>query len=364
MKRIRVVVVDDSPTSRQVLVAILRADHEIEVVGQAADGLEAVEMVKRLHPDIVTMDVQMPKLDGFAATKRIMVEAPTPILITTSVDPHVLSVSLEAVRMGALAVHAKPGAPTAPAFDEEARELVRQVKAMSYVKVVRHYEPSPAQAPLTQMQTLAAAALHKIPAEVVAIAASTGGPGALHRILTTLPADYPVPILVVQHISRGFIPGFAGWLDKASRLRVKPAQEGEALRPGTVYVAVDDHHLCVTPLRRIHLSTAQAVGGFRPSGTVLFESVAAAFGSRAVAVILTGMGRDGVDGLRAVRKAGGRTVAESEATAVVYGMPAAAVGAGLADFILPLDQVCAAVAGLRLSVRPPVVRGLRKVGTR
>ncbi|HEY8148511.1 MAG TPA: chemotaxis-specific protein-glutamate methyltransferase CheB [Vicinamibacteria bacterium] len=362
MKRIRVLVVDDSPTSRQVLVAILRADREIEVVGQAADGLEAVEMVKRLRPDIVTMDVQMPKLDGFAATKRIMVEAPTPILITTSVDPHVLSVSLEAVRMGALAVHAKPGAPTAPAFAEEARELVRQVKAMSYVKVVRHYEPSPAQAPSTP--TPAVVALHEIPAEVVAIAASTGGPGAIHSILTTLPADYPVPILVVQHLSHGFIPGFAGWLDKASRLKVKPAQEDEALRPGTVYVAVDDHHLCVTPSRKIHLSTAEAVGGFRPSGTVLFESVATAFGSRAVAVILTGMGRDGVDGLRAIRRAGGRTVAESETTAVVYGMPAAAVGAGLADFILPLDQVCAALAGLLSTSVPSFASGLRKVGTR
>ncbi len=355
-------IVDDSPTSRQLLAAILRTDDEIEVVGQAADGFEAVEMVKRLRPDIVTMDVQMPKLDGFAATKRIMVEAPTPILITTSVDPHVLSVSLEAVRMGALAVHAKPGDPRSPDFDEEARELVRQVKAMSYVKVVRHYEPSPAPAPMTQ--TLAAAALHEMPAEVVAIAASTGGPGAIHSILTPLPADYPVPILVVQHISRGFIPGFAGWLNKASPLRVKPAEEGEALRPGTVYVAVDDHHLCVTPSRRIHLSTAEAVGGFRPSGTVLFESVATAFGSRAVAVILTGMGRDGVDGLRAIRRAGGRTVAESEATAIVYGMPAAAVGAGLADFILPLDQVCAAVAGLLSASIPSLVTGLRKVGAR
>jgi two-component system, chemotaxis family, protein-glutamate methylesterase/glutaminase len=359
VKRIRVVVVDDSPTSRQVLVAILRADDEIEVVGQAVDGLEAVEMVKRLHPDIVTMDVQMPKLDGFAATKRIMVEAPTPILITTSVDPGVLSVSLEAVRVGALAVHAKPGAPGALAFDEEARELVRQVKAMSQVKVVRHYEWAPA--PVLATPAPATAALHEVPAEVVAIAASTGGPGAIHRILTSLPAGYPVPILVVQHISRGFIPGFAGWLDKASPLHVKPAQEGEELRPGTVYVAVDDHHLCLSPARRIHLSTAAAVGGFRPSGTVLFESVAAAFRSRAVAVILTGMGRDGVDGLRAVRRAGGRTIAESEATAVVYGMPSAAVHAGLADFILPLDDVCAAIASLDAV---PVGSGLRKVGTR
>jgi two-component system, chemotaxis family, protein-glutamate methylesterase/glutaminase len=344
VKRIRVLVVDDSPTSRLLLVEILRADPEIDVVGQAADGLEALEMVKRLRPDIVTMDVQMPRLDGFAATKRIMVEAPTPILITTSVEPRALSVSLEAVRMGALAVQAKPRDPLAPGFDEEAHELVRQVKAMSRVKVVRHYEPEPARIP--PAQTPSATALHDVAADVVAIATSTGGPAALHRILTTLPADFPVPILVVQHMSRGFSPGFADWLDKASPLVVKLAEEGESLRPGTVYVAVDDHHLCLSPSRRIRLSTAPAVGGFRPSGTVLFESVAAAFGPTAVAVILTGMGRDGVEGLRAIRRAGGRTIAESEATAVVYGMPAAAIHAGLADFVLPLDEVCAAVAGL------------------
>ena len=361
MKRVRVVVVDDSATARQVLVAVLRADDGIEVVGQAVDGFEAVEMVKRLRPDIVTMDVQMPKLDGFAATKRIMLEAPTPILITTSLDPRALSVSLEAVRVGALAVHAKPGSPLTPAFEEEARELVRQVKAMSQVKVVRHYQRTPD--PPAATPALAAATLQDVPAEVVAIATSTGGPGAIHRILTTLPADFPVPILVVQHLSRGFIPGFAGWLDKASLVRVKPAEEGEALRPGTVYVAVDDHHLCLTPTRKVHLSAAPAVGGFRPSGTVLFESVAKVFGNRAVAVILTGMGRDGVDGLRAIRRAGGRTIAESEATAVVYGMPSAAVQAGLADFILPLGEVCSALAGLFVAVRPPVVSGFRKVVT-
>ena len=197
-----------------------------------------------------------------------------------------------------------------------------------------------------------------MPVELVAIAASTGGPAAIHRILTTLPADFPVPILVVQHISRGFGPGFAGWLDKASPLNVKLAKEGEVLRPGTVYVAVDDHHLCLSSSRKIHLSTAPAVGGFRPSGTVLFESAAKVFGPSAVAVILTGMGRDGVDGLRAIRRAGGRTIAESEATAVVYGMPAAAVRAGLADFILPLDEVCATLGNLLVASAP------RKVGTR
>jgi two-component system chemotaxis response regulator CheB len=313
-------------------------------VGQAADGLEAVALVKRLRPDIVTMDVQMPRLDGFAATKRIMVEAPTPILITTGVDPRALSVSLEAVRVGALAVQAKPCDPLGPHFDDEARELVRQVKAMARVKVVRHYEPQ-AQRP----QAIAAPSFpggHDLAAEVVAIAASTGGPAAIHRILSGLPASFPMPILIVQHISRGFTPGFADWLDKASALRVKVAEEGEALLPGTVYVAVDDHHLCVTTSRRVHLSGGPPVGGFRPSGTVLFESVAMAFGRSAVGVILTGMGRDGVDGFRAIRAAGGRTFAESEQTAIVNGMPGAAVDAGLADFVLTLDQVGIAMAGL------------------
>ena len=348
MTRVRVLVVDDSATSRRLLVAILRADAGIEVVGQAADGLEAVDMVKRLRPDIVTMDLQMPNLDGFGATKRIMVEAPTPILITTSVDPRSLAVSLEAVRMGALAVQAKPSDPMAPTFDDEARELVRQVKAMSRVKVVRHYDDRRAQpAPVAPLDVPC-----DVSPEVLAIAASTGGPAAIHSILSALPASFALPILIVQHISRGFSAGFADWLDKASPLHVKMAQEGEALVGGTAYVAVDDCHLTVSSSRRIHLSRKAAVGGFRPSGTVLFDSVAAAYGRSAVALILTGMGRDGVDGLRTIKNAGGRTFAESVRTAVVNGMPGAAVEAGLADFVLPLDQVAGTMAGLAVVLSP------------
>jgi two-component system chemotaxis response regulator CheB len=187
---------------------------------------------------------------------------------------------------------------------------------------------------------------------VLAIAASTGGPAAIHLILAALPASFALPILIVQHISRGFSPGFADWLDKASPLQVKMAQEGEALVGGTAYVAVDDHHLCVSSSRRIHLSRKAPVGGFRPSGTVLFDSVAAAYGRSVVALILTGMGRDGVDGLRTIKNAGGRTFAESERTAVVNGMPGAAVAAGLADFVLPLDQVAATMAALAVVLVP------------
>ena len=344
MKRVRVLVVDDSPTARLLLVSILRGDPDIDVIGEAADGVEAIDLVKRLRPDIVTMDVQMPRLDGFAATKRIMVESPTPILITTGVDPRALSVSLEAVRAGALAVHAKPGDPRLPGFDDEASELVRQVKAMSRVKVVRHHHLDAVAASGSRPPTLAM--LRDVNIGAVAIAASTGGPAALHLILSALPADFPLPILVVQHISRGFTVGFAAWLDQACKLRVKIAEEGETIDPGTVYVAADDRHLCASAVRRIHISRAPEVGGFRPSGTPLFESMAAAYGPSALAVILTGMGRDGVDGLRAIREAGGRTIAESEETAVVYGMPGAAVSAGLADFVLPLQQVIASLLAL------------------
>ena len=358
MKRIRVLVVDDSPTYRLLLVEILRADVEIEVVGQAVDGLEAVEMVKRLRPDIVTMDVQMPRLDGFAATKRIMVEAPTPILITTSVDPRALSVSLEAVRVGALAVQAKPGDPMAPGFDEDARELVRQVKAMAQVKVVRHYDRAPASVEETSVSTVARA-LHDVPVELVAIAASTGGPAAIHRILTTLPADFfdshprrPAHLARLQPRVRG-LAGQGLAAERQAREGGRGAAAGDrSTWPWTTITSASP------PRARSISRAAPAVGGFRPSGTALFESAAKVFGPSAVAVILTGMGRDGVDGLRAIRRAGGRTIAESEATAVVYGMPGAAVRAGLADFILPLDEVCAAVGQL------PTVGAPRKVATR
>ncbi len=348
MKRTRVVVVDDSATARLLLVSILRSDPELDVVGQAADGVEAVELVKKLNPDIVTMDVQMPRLDGFAATKRIMIEAPTPILITTGLDARAVSVSLEAVRMGALAVQAKPGDPRSPSFDLQAAELIRQVKAMSRVKVVRHFDMDRV-TPAVPVPPTSVRSLHDGRVQVVAIAASTGGPAALHQILSALPAAFPAPVLIVQHISLGFTRGFAQWLNDASPLRVKLAEDGEPLQAGTVYVAADDRHLCVSKRRTAHLSVGPEVGGFRPSGTPFFRSVAAAYGRGALAVILTGMGRDGVDGLQAIRAAGGRTIAESEETAVVYGMPMAAVQAGLADFVLPLGEVVTTLAGLATS---------------
>jgi two-component system chemotaxis response regulator CheB len=345
---IRVLVVDDSPTARALLVEILRGDPEIEVVGEAKDGLEAVEQTIKLRPDLVTMDVRMPRLDGFAATKEIMIVAPTPIVIVTaSLEPREVEVAMQSLRTGALAALRKPPGPRSAGFEEAARRLVTTVKAMAHVKVVRHWRPlggAADQVPATKEQRRApapgpASSLPRPFRQVVALAASTGGPAALHRLLSQLPGDFAAPVLVVQHNSQGFMNGLVSWLNGSCDLSVKIAEQGEALQPHTVYVAPDDRHLGVSAQAVVTLSAAPPVGQFRPSGTFLFESAARAFGPSLVAVILTGMGDDGVEGLRAVRQAGGRVIAQDQASSVVWGMPGAAVAAGLADEVLPLDMI-------------------------
>ena len=282
-------------------------------------------MVKRLRPDIVTMDVQMPRLDGFAATKRIMVEAPTPILITTSVDPRALSVSLEAVRMGALAVQAKPGDPLAPGFDEEAPRA--RPAGQGHV-------PGQGRAPLRAGARPGAA--RRRPAAAAA-PARRARRGRRHRRLHGRTGGHPPhPDRAARGLSRSHPRRPAHLARLQPRVRGLAGQgvaaAGQAGRGGRAAAAGDGVRgasttvtSAVSPSRTDPSLDRPGVGGFRPSGTVLFESVAATFGRGAVAVILTGMGRDGVDGLRAIRRAGGRTIAESEATAVVYGMPAAAV---------------------------------------
>ena len=336
---IRVLVAEDSPTARALLVRILSADPEITIVGEARNGVEAVEMTQRLRPDIVTMDVHMPLLDGLAATKAIMITAPTPIVIVTgSTRAKEVGESLETLRLGALDVLVKPIGPESPEFEGSARLLVSKVKLMSQVQVVRHWRAiaTPKPVPTEPPQAVASRAPR---GRIVAIATSTGGPAAVQKLLASLPDDFPAPILIVQHITPGFTAGLVGWLATTSRLRVKLAEAGEPLAPKTVFLGPDGKHLGVTQSARIELSNAPPVGGFRPSGTFLFDSVARVFGHSTLAVILTGMGDDGVAGLRAVRAAGGLVIAQNEETSVVFGMPGATVAAGLADHVLPLDAI-------------------------
>lgn len=338
MAPLRVLVAEDSPTARALLVAVLAEDPELTVVGEARTGLEVLAMAKRLRPDLITMDIAMPDLDGLEATERIMIEAPTPIIIVSSAVPgREAELSMQAMDVGALAVVPKPAHPLAPEFERQRRQLLATVKAMAQVKLVRRWQRA---ARITPVES----ATPWVPghrSELVAIAASTGGPAVLHQILESLPSTFGAPILVVQHIAAGFAEAFATWLDGACPLRVKLAEHGELLSAGTVYVAPDGGHLETAPGRRARVRAGPAVGGFIPAATCLFESVAAQYGAAAVGVILTGMGGDGVPGLRKLRTAGAPVLAQDEATAVVYGMPGEAVRAGVVTAVLPPAAIAA-----------------------
>lgn len=338
---IRVLVAEDSPTARQLLVTMLTSDPGITVVGEARNGAEAVEMAERLRPDLITMDVQMPVLDGLEATMRIVGKVPTPIIIVSSqANAGELELSLEATRAGALMVLPKPEGPHSSRFREQQEHLVAMVKAMSDVKVVRRWGASTPAKPHRAFITPKPVQSTGQP-RVVTIGASTGGPAALRDVLAALPGNFPIPILVVQHISKGFLGGLANWLAANTRLEVRVASSSDIARAGVVYLAPDDHHLGIREDGRIVLSSAPPVGPFRPSASRLFESAAEAFGGRMIAVILTGMGDDGVSGLRAVHAAGGLVIAQDEATSVVYGMPREAARAGVVRTVLPLPEIAA-----------------------
>lgn len=331
---IRVVVAEDSSTVRELLVRILEADPEVRVVGQAKDGAEAVELVSSLKPDLVTMDVHMPTMDGFDATKQIMVSAPTPIVIvSSSSSQREVELSLRALRAGALAAVAKPDRPGSADFDSRCAQLVSTVKTMANVRVVRQWGPR------ERVRGSRRAAIGSV--RLVAMVASTGGPAALQRIFAGLAGEFPVPIMVVQHVATGFVGGLADWLNGSCSLHVKVAEHGERLESRTVYLAPDDHHLGVDGAGRAVLASSPPIDRFRPSGTHLFQSAARAYGSSVVAVILTGMGADGVEGLRAVKTAGGHVLAQDEASSVVYGMPGQAVKSGMVDAVLSVDEIAA-----------------------
>lgn len=335
------VVAEDSTTARHILVSILGDDPMIEVVGEAANGAEAIELTRRLRPGLVVMDIRMPVMDGFEATKRIMSEVPTPVVIVTAMGEHDVHLGLRAVQVGALTVLPKPGAPTGASHADEATRLVSMVKALAEVKVVRRRDGAGARgAPPT------ARLVNGSSASIVGIAASTGGPAALHRLIERLPRIESVPILVVQHIAEGFTPGLVAWLGSATALSVKMAQDGERLVGGTVYVAAEQRHLEVTADGRAALTTRPPVEGFCPSATVLFESMARHYGPRSIAVVLTGMGRDGLEGAIALRHAGGRVLAQDEASSVVFGMPGVVVAEGLAELVGPVDALADALGEL------------------
>jgi two-component system, chemotaxis family, protein-glutamate methylesterase/glutaminase len=347
-RRIRVLVAEDSATVRALLVSLLESDPAIEVVGEAATGAEAIERTLALGPDVITMDIHMPVMAGLEATKEIMVRRPTPIIIVSSSASRADSApSFDALRAGALLVLPKPDDPRTPAFNGRRAQFLAMVKAMADVRVVRRRAGRSADSPAAGSRAVPAspaAALADPPARrgptrLIAVATSTGGPAALQRILQDLPRDFPVPMLVVQHIAPGFVHAFADWLASACDLHVRVAAEGEPIRPRTVYLAPDDHHLGLAEPGVIRLDAGPPIGGLRPSATHLFREAARHYGSGVTALVLTGMGADGIAGLRDVRAADGRVLAQDERSSVIYGMPREAREAGLVDAVLPLDEI-------------------------
>jgi two-component system chemotaxis response regulator CheB len=290
------------------------------------------------------MDVVMPSMDGLEATRRIMEVLPTPIvLVSANYDAGDLGKSFEALEAGALTLAAKPGGTQASTFAAEAAALRTTVKLMAEVKLVRRRTVGEAGPELLPSGTPASVGTYRPPVEIVAIAASTGGPAALATILGALPPTTPVPMVVVQHITAGFHEGLVDWLDSTSPVSVRLARHSEPLRAGEVLVAPSDAHLGVTGDGRVALSPDPPIGGHRPSATHLFRSVADVYGAAAVGAILTGMGEDGVAGLRLLKAAGGLVLAQDKATSVVYGMPQKAASLGIVDQILSVDRMAGAL---------------------
>jgi two-component system chemotaxis response regulator CheB len=350
---INVLIVEDSPVVREFLVHILGADPGIRVVGTARDGEDALEAVRRWRPDVITMDIHMPILDGVEATRRIMETEPTPIVIVSgSTDPKEVVTTFDAMEAGALAVLRRPAGIGHPEHEATAGELVQTVKLMSEVKVVRRWprvrraamangRQAPAPRP-TQMGL----AQETAKVRVVAIGASTGGPPALQTILAALPKDFPAPLVIVQHMAAGFVRGFVEWLAQSSTLPIHLATHGELLLPGHVYVAPDEHQMKVERGGKVALTKDEPENGLRPSVAYLFRSVAEVYGSDAVAGLLTGMGRDGAEELRRLKEKGAVTIAQDKDSSVVHGMPGEAIKLDAAMLVLPPEKIAVVLTNL------------------
>jgi two-component system chemotaxis response regulator CheB len=330
---LRVVVAEDSPTARRHLSAMISSDPRFELAGVAEDGEQAVEMAVRLAPDVMTMDIHMPRLDGVAATERIMASRPCPIVVISGGGAGDANFAFRALRAGALEIVRKPEAPDTAGYERVRRSILDTLALMAGVKVVRRWAPrAPQPAPRRER------------ASVVGVCASTGGPPALEAILR-MAGGVRAPLLVVQHIAVGFAQNLVQWLNATSAIPVELATEGKNLAGGHAYLAPDDRHLTVRD-GAIALVDAPPVRHHRPSGDMLFSSLAENFGSSAVGVILTGMGSDGTNGLRELHARGGHVIAQEESTCAIASMPRAAIEAQAVDEVLPLCDIARRVREL------------------
>ncbi len=342
---IRVLIVEDSAVVRQHLKNILEGA-DIRVIGMAENGEESLALVQEHKPDVITMDINMPKMNGLEATRRIMETSPAPIVIVSaSFDPNDVDQSFRAMEAGAVAIAEKPPGNGHPGYEDAARNLVQTVRLMSEVRVVKRWNRSrfTGAADRDTFETTSVQAPGNI--KMVAIGASTGGPPVLQTILAGLPREFPVPVLIVQHIAKGFLEGMVSWLGQTTGLTVHIARYGDHPLPGHVYFAPDDFHMEMRG-GRIVLTRDKPENGTRPSVSHLFRSVTHAFGENIIGVLLTGMGKDGADELKVMKDKGAITIAQDEESSVVYGMPGEAMRLGAATYVLPPAKIAAVLKSL------------------
>jgi two-component system chemotaxis response regulator CheB len=341
---VNVLIVEDSPVQQALLGHILSSDPDIAVIGTANNGREAVAFVEKHTPDVITMDLNMPHMNGLEATRQIMENTPVPIVIVSANwDPQEVATTFRAMEAGALAGVEKPRGPGHKDFATTAQQLVQTVKLMSEVKVIRRW------AHLRPKELSSIPSLPMLPPRVVsqpapdiqlvAIGTSTGGPPILHTMLANLPKNFPVPIVIVQHIAMGFLAGLVEWLNKSTHFPVCIPTHGDLLLPGHAYLAPEGRHLGVACGPRAVVVDAPPEHNLRPAVSYLFRSVAHALGNQAVGVLLTGMGKDGATELKLLREKGGITIAQDKESSVVHGMPGEAIQLGAAMHILPPERI-------------------------
>lgn len=352
MKHIRVLIVDDSCMARSLLRDFLESEDDIEVVGEASNGRQAVELARELKPSIITMDLEMPVMSGLEAIEEIMCSKAVPILVVSSVAD--ATNALDAVGRGALEVVSKPDYSP-----EKAAEFVAKVRLLAGVSVITRMRPrkplplpdmpaSPvlAEPAKTLPSTLPGGISTTVYPRVFAIASSTGGPQALAQILPALPADFPCPVVIAQHISDGFAGGMAEWLGRLCKLPVRMVDDGDLLQAGVIHISPSERHFSITPTRRAALIERGPLDVYRPSCDVLLGSVAEVFGHQSIGIILTGMGSDGAKGMARIRERGGMTLGQDEASSVIYGMNRVAIEAGAVHQVLAVDKIAAEMVRL------------------
>ncbi|MCP4352388.1 MAG: chemotaxis-specific protein-glutamate methyltransferase CheB [Desulfobacterales bacterium] len=338
MKPVRVLVVDDSASARAFIVDILSADSEIQIVGEAENGLEAIKKIPELKPDIVTMDIWMPVMDGLEAIEKIMSSHPVPILVVTSKTD--TDTAYKAISKGALEVIPKPDINSG-----DSEELISKIKLLSKVKVISHIKAGHSGKLISG--DLNTSEYNKPDSDkIVAIASSTGGPKALFCLLSALPENFPWPIVIAQHIASDFVSGMAEWLDKVVKLKIKSGEEGESIIGGTVYISRSEKHMVIDRLKKIRFKDREPKDIYFPSCNILLSSVANVYKNRSIGIILTGMGDDGTVGLKDIKTAGGITIAQDENSSVIFGMAKVAIESGCIDKVLPLDKIAGEIISL------------------